>query len=144
MYSRNIKYKLKQQRMHLVSTHNFLIKQHELKVEIMGLVRDSEEQLNQALQQENSPPDKVQSLREKLADDQRLYTGCRALIHELRVDIAATKKGIEKLKLKLHHILSPQKTCGFFKQKNDDSQSSSFSHQSDHITILLDKLFKGA
>ena len=59
MYSGDIKYKLKQQRMHLVSTRNFLIKQLELKIEIICLARHSEEQLNQALQQENSPPDKV-------------------------------------------------------------------------------------
>lgn len=136
MYSGDIKYKLKQQRVHLVSIRNLLIKQFELKVKIIGFVRHSEEQLNQILQQENPPPDKINYSREKLADDQHLYAACKTLIHELRADITATKKEIEKSKLKLHHIFFPQKTCGFFKQKNDDGQSSSFSHQSDHITIL--------
>lgn len=53
------------------------------------------------------------------------------------------KQKIEKSKLKLHHLFSPQKTSGFFKQKKDNSQTANFSDQAAHIT-LQDKLLKGA
>jgi hypothetical protein len=143
MYIKDIRKKLKQQRLHLVSTRNLLIKQLKLKDEITDLVRYSEEKLHQILQQENPSPSKINKLRENLADDQRLYAECKIFIHEFRADITATKKAIEKSNLKLHHIFFPPKTCGFFKQKNaDDGQSSSF-HQSADLT-LQDKLFKGA
>lgn len=142
MYIKDIKLKLKQQRSHLVSTRNLLIKQLKLKDEIMDLARYSEEKLHQILQQENPSPSKVNKLRENLADDQRLYAECKILIHEFRAGITATKKAVEKSNLKLHHIFFPPKTCGFFKQKEDDGQSSSF-HQSADLT-LQDKLFKGA
>lgn|GEM_PF-5098474 len=90
-----------------------LIKQNELKREIKLFVQDSEEKLNHALQQENPASANITILREKLADDQRLYADCKVLLHELRVEIEATKKEIEKVKLKLHPLFFPQKTSGF-------------------------------
>lgn len=141
MSNRDIKYKLKQQRMHLASTHSLLIKQFELEVEIIALVTDSERKLNQVLQQENPSPDKINNLRENLGDDRRLYAECKILIHELRADITATKKEIERSKLKLHQVFFPQKTYGFFKKKDDDGQSSNLSHQSAHRPHVTQQTF---
>lgn len=125
---RDIRHKLKQQRAHLVSMQRFLIKQIELENEIIGFVQTSEAQLNQALQLENSSSAHINSLREKLANDQRLYTECIIFIGELQTDIATTKTAIEKTKLKLHHLFFPKKTSGFVKQKNETSQVAHFSH----------------
>lgn len=134
-----IKWKIKQQRVHLVTAHNLLSKQLKLKAEIIEIVRYSEKKLNQSLQLENLPLDKINNLREKLADDQRLYTECKNLIYGFRSDIETTKKEIAKSKLKLHHIIFPKKTCCFFKQKNDDE-----SQASNHIDSFKDNIFKGA
>lgn len=70
-----------------------------------------------------------------MADDLRLYAECKVLIHEFQTDIKATKKEIKKSKLKLHHLFSPQKTSGFFKQKKDNNQTANFSDQAAHITL---------
>ncbi|WP_342227813.1 hypothetical protein [Rickettsiella endosymbiont of Rhagonycha lignosa] len=126
---KNIKQKIKQQRIHLISIRKSLTKQNELKREIKLFFQDSEEKLNHALQQTNLPTSNISILREKLADDQRLYAECEVLIHELRADIKATKREIEKLKLKFHRLFFPQKTCGFFKQKNANNQAANFSAQ---------------
>lgn len=135
----DLKQKLKQQRIHLASTRNLLNKQLKLKIEIIDFVKHSEEKLNQALKQENLPSDKINKLRDALAEDQCLHTECKTFIDELQTNITATEKGIEKSKLKLHHIIFPKKTCGFFNQKNNDQSQSS-----NHITHFKDNIFKGA
>ncbi|MGC1855097.1 MAG: hypothetical protein WA659_06985 [Candidatus Aquirickettsiella sp.] len=110
---KDIKKKIKSLRIHLVSVCNQLSKQIELKDEIIGFVKHSEEKLNRTLQQENTSRTMIDELTVKLADDQRLYAECKILIHEFRADIKATKKEIEKSKLKLHHIIFPQKLAVF-------------------------------
>lgn len=117
----DIKQKIKHQRIHLVSTQHFLIEQYELKKEIIGFIKHSEDQLGQAL-----PADSGR-LREKLAADQRLYTECKTLICELQTEINTAKTAIEKLKLKRHYLFFPKKTSGFFKQ-NQTNQIANFSH----------------
>ncbi len=129
MYT-ELRQKIKLLRLHLATTRNLLTTQHKLKVEIIGFVRHSEEQLHQTLHQENSSADTIHRLREKLTEDQSLHADCTILIQEFRKEIKLTNKRIERAKLKLHHILFPRNTYRFFNPKNDDDQSSSFSHQS--------------
>lgn len=130
-----IKQKIKQQRIHLASTRNLLIKQQKLRVEIIGFVSHSEEQLNHVLQQENFSIGPINLLRKKLAADQHLYDECKVLIQEFQNEIKSTKKVIEALKLKLSRMYSPKKTAGFFRGKNDDGQSSNPSPQPTHGPI---------
>lgn len=126
MYIKDLKHKINQQRAHLFSARNLLITQFKLKKAIKDLVRYSEEKLNQ-VQQENPSSDTTNNFSAKLADDRHLYAECKDLIRQLQAEITVTEKRIKKSKLKLHHIRYPQKTCGFFKQKNDGGQTSNFS-----------------
>lgn len=118
---KDIKYKIKHQRIHLVSTQHFLIEQFALKKEIIGFIQNSKDQLKHAL------PDDLSRFRKKLADDQHLYTQCKTLIRDLQTEIDITKTAIEKLKLKRHYLFFPKKTSGFFKQ-TQTNQIAYFSH----------------
>ncbi|WP_342147170.1 hypothetical protein [Rickettsiella endosymbiont of Aleochara curtula] len=135
MYT-ELREKIKLQRLHLATTRNLLSKQFDLKNEINSFVRHSEQQLEQMLNLEKSSVEKINHLTEKLRDDKCLRTDCRILILELRAEVTVTKKEIERSKLKLHQIKFPKKTAGFFRRKNDDSQSSSLSHQTVHLVHL--------
>lgn len=131
---KDLKQKVKYLRAHLASTRNLLIKQIELKNEITAFVLSSEEKLNHTLQQANFPSININMLRKKLADDRRLYAECKIILRKLRADINTTQVEIEKSNRKYHNRFSPQKTGGFFKQK-DDGHAPSFSHQAAHVTL---------
>lgn len=118
MYT-DLKRKIKQQRRHLFSTLNFLNQQIKLENEIKGFVQSSEEKLNHALQFENISFAHINSLRERLADDQRLLTESSTLIHEFQIEITSKKTTIAKSKLKLQQLFFPaQKHNDHFKQNN--------------------------
>jgi hypothetical protein len=102
--------------------------------EIKEFVSDSQEKLNTALTHENVNAEEINNLTVRLNSDNRLHTECDKCIVEFQADIKVTAMKIEKLKLKLHHKISPPKTCGFYKKKGDDEQSSSLSHQSTPMT----------